>query len=391
MNQKRQRATKRKNTSMLQIGTVIKNKWKITHQIGRGAFGETYCCKDLHSNTEVAVKIEKLDNKKMVLRLEVIALKKIQHCQQVVRYIHSGRQDDFNFLVMELLGSNIAELRKCMPEQRFSMCTTAKLGIQMIQSLRGVHDLGFIHRDVKPSNFVVGRKPSQKNQIFLIDFGLARKYRLASGEIRPPRKQAGFRGTARYASTNSHRARELSRRDDLWSVFYVIVEFAQGQLPWRKIKSKEKIGELKEQLTKPSLVKNLPKEFTLILEHLHTLRYADEPDYDKLVGYLKDILDREGHSMDSPFDWDIRPPAQRAASNNPPALPPVKQVHGIGDHQAAEAVGANPPNNQFSNIFQNDPAPEQPPAQPYKGAEKYRHDNEASEKAKKCCAGCTIM
>mmetsp|Transcript_5586 Transcript_5586/g.8230 ORF Transcript_5586/g.8230 Transcript_5586/m.8230 type:complete len:391 (+) Transcript_5586:102-1274(+) len=390
MNASRSKRASRKPTSMLQIGTVIKNKWKITQQIGRGAFGETYCCKDLHSNTEVAVKIEKLDNKKMVLRLEVIALKKIQSCQQVVRYIHSGRQDDFNFLVMELLGSNIAELRKNMPEQRFSMVTTAKLGIQMIQALRGVHELGFIHRDVKPSNFVVGKKPQHKNQIFLIDFGLARKYRLASGEIRPPRKQAGFRGTARYASTNSHRSRELSRRDDLWSVFYVIVEFAVGQLPWRKIKSKEKIGELKEQLTKPSLVKNLPKEFNLILEHLNTLRYADEPDYDRLVRYLETILHREDADMNAPWDWEIRENHRRSGSHHTggssPAIPPVKQVHGIGDNQEAKK-------QQFSNIFQNEDQGGQENPPPSKNAEKYREERQPSSKddKKKCCAGCVIM
>lgn len=93
----------------------------------------------------------------------------------------------------------------------------------------------------------MGRAKNKRNRCYLIDFGLARKYRLPTGEIRPPRKTAGFRGTARYASIHSHRSMELSRRDDLWSVFYVLIEFSVGSLPWRKVKDKEQIGALKEK------------------------------------------------------------------------------------------------------------------------------------------------
>jgi tau tubulin kinase len=248
----------------LPVSTVIKNKWKIQGKIGQGSFGEIYAAVDLYSGDDVAIKVEKLDTKKMVLKLEVIALKKLQSCPYVVRYIHSGRQDDFNFLVMERLGENLADIRKRTPRGCFSLCTTLKLGIQMIDALEGVHKLGYIHRDIKPSNFVVGRV--KKDTIYLIDFGLARKYRLPSGEIRPPRKSAGFRGTARYASINSHHSKELGRRDDLWCVFYVLVEFALGSLPWRKVKDKEHIGELKERYTNAELVKDLPAEFLQFMQ-----------------------------------------------------------------------------------------------------------------------------
>lgn len=117
---------------LVSVGTLVKNKWKIQSIIGRGAFGETYAAYDITTNDEVAIKVEKLDNKKMVLRLEVIALKKLQECPQVVRYIHSGRQDGFNFLVMERLQDNLADIRKRSKTGRFSMPTTLKLGIQMV-------------------------------------------------------------------------------------------------------------------------------------------------------------------------------------------------------------------------------------------------------------------
>ncbi|EFC38649.1 predicted protein [Naegleria gruberi] len=291
---------------MLNVSTVVKSKWKIQGKLGQGAFGETYAAVDLHSGEDVAIKVEKLDNKKIVLKLEVIALKKVQACPYVVRYIHSGRQDDYNFLVMERLGESLADLRKRTPRGAFSMSTTLRLGIQMIESLEGVHKLGYIHRDVKPSNFVMGRSKPKRGRTYLIDFGLARKYKLPSGEIRPPRRNAGFRGTARYASINSHHSKELGRRDDLWSVFYVLVEFALGSLPWRKIKDKEHIGELKERFTNAELVKDLPNEYQLFMEHLQKLGYADEPDYDFLKSLLLQVYSRDGYSHDEPFDWQRR-------------------------------------------------------------------------------------
>eukprot|EP01006_Ploeotia_vitrea_P026239 TRINITY_DN59217_c0_g1_i1.p1 TRINITY_DN59217_c0_g1~~TRINITY_DN59217_c0_g1_i1.p1 ORF type:complete len:599 (+),score=79.80 TRINITY_DN59217_c0_g1_i1:68-1864(+) len=297
-----------KKDVILSVGTIIKGKWKITGKIGQGAFGETYAGYDLNSseNSQVAIKVERWDNKKMVLKLEVVALKKLQSCPFVVKYISSGRQDDFNFLVMERLGDNLAELRKKAPGGFFSLGTALRLGSQMLDAIEGCHKLAYIHRDIKPSNFVMGKAGDGKSKrCYLIDFGLARKYRMPGGEIRPPRKQAGFRGTARYASINSHQSKELARRDDLWSLFYVLVEFASGALPWRKIKDKDDIGVLKEKHTNVELVKDLPQQFRLFMEHLQTLGYPSNPDYALLRGYLNEMLEAEGVTPTMPYDWEL--------------------------------------------------------------------------------------
>ena len=55
------------------------------------------------------------------------------------------------------------------------------------------------------------------------------------------RSVAGFRGTVRYASMNAHRNREMGCHDDLWSLLYMLVEFINGHLPWRKIKDKDQV------------------------------------------------------------------------------------------------------------------------------------------------------
>ncbi|VDM26051.1 unnamed protein product [Hydatigera taeniaeformis] len=137
----------------------------------------------------------------------------------------------------------MAELRRSMPRGVFSLSTVVRLSAQMLDAIEAVHDSGFLHRDIKPSNFAMGRGTgSASRTLYLLDFGLARQYTNAEGEVRPARPVAGFRGTVRYASRNAHANRELGRHDDLWSMFYMLVEFASGQLPWRRLKDKEQVG-----------------------------------------------------------------------------------------------------------------------------------------------------
>ena len=150
--------------------------------------------------------------------------------------------------------------------------TTAKLGVQMLRAIQAIHELGYLHRDIKPSNFAMGLSQTNRHKdCVMIDFGLTRKFKLQDGSIRPPREIAGFRGTARYASINSHLSKELSRRDDLWSLLYVLIEFTSGQLPWRKLKDKEEIGLQKIQFNSPELVRDMPPQFLPFMEHLQAL------------------------------------------------------------------------------------------------------------------------
>ncbi len=173
---------------------------------------------------------------------------------------------------------------------------------------------------IKPSNFAIGLG-NRKSRVFMIDFGLSRRYVLPSGKVRPPRDQSGFRGTARYASINAHLAKDLARRDDLWSLLYMLVEFANGILPWRRIKDKDQVGEMKIRCNTPELVADLPKEFLLLWEHLQTLRYEDAPDYDMLSNAFRACLIAAGGSPDSQvFDWDLAGSTAAARARTLPRL-----------------------------------------------------------------------
>ena len=74
----------------------------------------------------------------------------------------------------------------------------------------------------------------------------------------------------------------MGRHDDLWSLFYMLVEFVAGQLPWRKMKDKEQVGVMKDKQDHAAFLKHLPSEFRIFLEHIQSLTYYDTPDYDML-------------------------------------------------------------------------------------------------------------
>ena len=239
-------------------------------------------------------------------------------------FLGCGRNDKVNYIAMSLLGPSLSELRKRQPHQHFSISTTLRIGLQVLASIRAIHDCGFLHRDIKPSNFAIGGTQATARICFVLDFGLSRQYTTLTGEVRQARPSAGFRGTVRYASINAHIAKDLGRHDDLWSVFYMLVELAIGHLPWRRIKDKDEAGKSKAQYDHKKLILELPIEFEIFLDHLKGLSYSDKPDYSLIEGALCKAMRKIGVNDSDSFDWeqDFSAPSitTTASGGSPPAI-----------------------------------------------------------------------
>ena len=272
---------------------------------------------------ETAIKVESATSTKQVLKMEVAVLKRLQGTKQFCDLLGYGRTEKVNYLVMNLLGPNLSELRKRQSHQTFSMSTTLRLGIQILNALQALHNCGFLHRDLKPSNIAIGHTSETCRTCFLLDFGLARQYITPTGEVREPRPTAGFRGTVRYASINAHLAKDLGRNDDLWSLFYMIIEIGSGELPWRKVKEKDEVGKLKAECDYGKLIKAFPSEFLLFLKHIQSLSYFDKPEYSYLTDLFRKAMQKLAiHELD-PFDWEqdtSAPSVTTASVGSPPAF-----------------------------------------------------------------------
>ncbi|XP_076141315.1 tau-tubulin kinase 1 [Alosa pseudoharengus] len=312
---------------------MVKERWKVLKKIGGGGFGEIYEALDLLTRENVALKVESAQQPKQVLKMEVAVLKKLQGKNHVCKFIGCGRNEKFNYVVMQLQGRNLADLRRSQPRGTFSMSTTLRLGKQILESIEAIHSVGFLHRDIKPSNFAMGRLPSTYRKCYMLDFGLARQYTNTSGEVRPPRTVAGFRGTVRYASVNAHKNKEMGRHDDLWSLFYMLVEFTVGQLPWRKIKDKEQVGQIKERYEHKMLLKHMPSEFYIFLDHVLGLDYYTKPDYQLLMSVFDMSMKDRTITENESYDWE-KAGTEPMLSTSTPAPPqqntrPTAAVAGV--------------------------------------------------------------
>ncbi|XP_050191465.1 tau-tubulin kinase 2 isoform X2 [Myiozetetes cayanensis] len=96
----------------------------------------------------------------------------------------------------------------------------------------------------------------------------------------------------------------MGRHDDLWSLFYMLVEFVVGQLPWRKIKDKEQVGSIKERYEHRLMLKHLPQEFNVFLDHISNLDYFTKPDYQLLMSVFENSMKTFGVVESDPFDWE---------------------------------------------------------------------------------------
>ena len=251
----------------------------------------------------VAIKVESCSSNKQVLKIEALILKRLQDLPHICVLHGCGRTDKVNFIVMTLLGQNLSDLRKKQAKQLFSMSTVLRLGVQALTAVQEMHNCGFLHRDIKPSNFAMG-VGRHSRKCYLIDFGLARQYTTPTGELKQPRPIAGFRGTVRYASVNAHLGNELGRHDDLWSVFYMLIELATGSLPWRRIRDKEEAGKAKQDCDHYKLISSLPEEFKLFMDYLKKMTYYDKPDYKHLINLFQTAQQRLGICDSDSFDWE---------------------------------------------------------------------------------------
>ncbi|XP_036437919.1 tau-tubulin kinase 2b [Colossoma macropomum] len=291
-------------TDILSVGNVVRERWRVIKKIGGGGFGEIYEVLDQLSQYNVALKVESAQQPKQVLKMEVAVLKRLQGKDHVCRFVGCGRNDRFNYVVMELQGRNLADLRRTMTHGTFSVSTTLRLGRQILEAIESIHSVGFLHRDIKPSNFAMGRLETTCRTCYMLDFGLARQFTNSCQEVRPPRPVAGFRGTVRYASINAHKNKEMGRHDDLWSLFYMLVEFMVGQLPWRKVKDKEQVGNLKETYDHRLMLKHLPAEFSIFLDHISNLDYFTKPDYQLLMSVFENSMKSYNVVENDPYDWE---------------------------------------------------------------------------------------
>ena len=290
-----------------------KNIFKMDQErlLGKGSFGRIYAGYNKTTGEEVAIKMEDINAAQPQLIAEYKIYKYLQNGFGIPKVYECSKSKKNIIVIMELLGESLEKkLNKC--NRKFSLLTVLMIGEQLVTRLEFIHSKNYLHRDIKPDNFLVGRG-HKNNIIYAIDFGLAKKYKdPKTGLHIPYRDGKNLTGTARYASTNTHLGMEQSRRDDIEALGYMLLYFLKGTLPWQGMVLKDpkrkydKIKQLKYDIKLDVLCEGQPVELAKFIQYARDMKFEDKPDYNYLRGLLRKAAEKNGLQFDSSkFDWIV--------------------------------------------------------------------------------------
>ena len=217
-----------------------------------------------------------------------------------------AKEGSYNIMIMEMLGKSLEDLNQ-LCKGKFSLKTVLMLGEQCVERIKYFHSRHFLHRDIKSDNFVMGIE-RKKHVVYIIDFGLSKRYIGKDGKHIKYREGKDLTGTARYASINTHAGVEQARRDDLESLGYVLLYFLRGKLPWQGMpgaNKKEKYTNImnrKISFALDQLCKGFPDEFIQYIQYCRLLQFKDKPDYTLLLNLFQQVMKSKGFKRDYIYD-----------------------------------------------------------------------------------------
>ena len=288
------------------LSLIFFKKYKPIKLLGAGTFSVVYEGINIKDNSKVALKLEEKNINKSLLKSEALNIFALQGFG-IIKFISFGHSKDYNVLVEPLLGESLYSLYLQL-KKNFTLKDICLIGIQTIERIEYIHSKGYLHGDIKPENFVIGN--NDQRIIYIIDFGLSKKYRSdRTGNHIQFCITKKMNGTARYASTNSLRGVEISRRDDLECLAYMIIYFIMKKLPWQGVKANslqnryKKIYYMKKKLIYDENFKQLPKEIQEFYNDIKKLKFEEKPNYVKLKEYFYILLKKNGFEADNNFSW----------------------------------------------------------------------------------------
>lgn len=289
------------------VGSDIK-RYSITRYIASGSFGDVFEARHNPTGKLVALKIPIVTderNGQMSLLHEYKIYKTISNNDCGIPEMKIIKHGEQKIIVMDLLGQSLESL--LATHKKFGLKTVVLLAKKMISILRYLHGKGYVHRDIKPDNFVTGYN-QDSNNLYLIDYGLSKQF-ISESEHVPLKNTKKFCGTVRYASIAAHESMEQSRKDDLETIGYILVYLYKGKLPWQGIKfnnKKEryhKVGEIKKALDIDEFCSGMPKEFAIFLKYTRNLDFEERPHYTALIKMF-DKLYKSRKYKDECMEWE---------------------------------------------------------------------------------------
>ena len=311
---------------------------------------------------KVAMKFEKISAKYNLLEYEAYLIYQLQG-MGIPKIISYGKSWGYNVLIEELLGQSIESIWKTKNKDiKPNLNDVCLIAIQCLDRLEYIHSKNIIHRDIKPLNFLIGRK--DPNIIYLIDFGISKKYRSSkTGKHIKFSCSDTISGSLRYMSINASKGYAQSRRDDLESLGYMLVFLIKMDLPWLcveklKLKKEEKNARMlcmKIDILPENMCSGIPKEFCEYIKYCRKLSFEQAPNYNYLRHLFLDIIKNKGNFHDyklisfMKFSW-IKP--DRKIRTIEPS-PTIKQIKSLTNKNSSISKGKKDTHKRLFGIIKN--------------------------------------
>lgn len=262
---------------------IIGKKYKIIQELGDGTFGKVFKAVNILTNNNVAIKIEK-ERESRILKYEARIYNLLHNMKNIPKIRLFGTEEEYTYMVIDLFSCSI-DKRVTSNKDKIIIFKNSLI------IMKDLHENGFIHRDIKPDNILFEERNS--NQVKLIDFGLSKKYLDKNNNHLEYKDGKKIIGTIKYCSINLHNGCEPSRRDDIESLIYTFIKVYSGLLPWDNydINNKEiyteKVFEEKKNIYNFIINNNIPFEFACMIKYIRNVKYDEKINYD----YIYNLLD----------------------------------------------------------------------------------------------------
>ena len=275
--------------------SLINGRYRTSTELGKGGYGMVLKVHDEHKNTWLAIKKD-ISTKGSVLQ-EAQILRDLQGGEGIPRLYDTGKTRTYTYMILQLLGENLSSILKTV--KRFSINTITAVLLQSLARVEYVHSKGYVHRDIKPQQFLIG----PRDVIYLVDYGISKKYIIDNYHI-SFQTQCPRVGSSAFASINAHIGARLSRRDDLESLMYTAIVLCTGTLPWYHCKYEDdnrkwyEAFQAKRDISLNTLFEGCPVQFLSMFKYIRTIKFEERPNYE----YLREQV----HAIRNEYSFSFR-------------------------------------------------------------------------------------
>jgi vaccinia related kinase len=313
-----------------------------------------------HSNGPLFVEVHFYLRATKANQMELFAEKKgLKHLgvpRLVANGSHVKNKQNYRFLVMDRFGSDLQRILDNSEGNKLTLKTTCSVTLQVLDSLEYIHSQGYVHKDVKGSNLLVGLGLDGQHLVHLVDYGLSSKYHVSGLHKQYVHDMRwAHEGTMEYTSRDAHIGCS-SRRGDLEVLFYNLIEWLGGSLPWDRECASPQVTKTAKFLAFRQMAKFLricfrgqkfPMFLLKFMKYVNDLMFEEEPDYDYLRGIVYQEMTSAKIKLDMKLEFKLArltDPKEELEILNPDLLygpskkPPSERVSAVFDTTCVSAT-----------------------------------------------------